>query len=363
MIEAISWENGMVKVLDQRLLPLQVKYLFCSTVPEVAKAIKEMATRGAPLIGIAAGYGIALAAWNNRHRSSDGVFSAMEEAFRVLEDTRPTARNLFWALERMLEKGKTLKEEEVPSEAMVQEILHEALAIAGEDREACQSMGRHGAPFLPDRGGVLTHCNTGSLATGGIGTALGVIRTAFQEGKKLHVYVCEARPALQGSRLTAWELLQDKIPFTLITDGMAGFFMAKGEIQAAVVGADRVAANGDVANKIGTYSLAILAKAHRVPFYVACPLSTIDLSTPGGEKIPIEERSKEEVTHIQRLPVAPEGVSVSNPAFDVTPSSYVAAIITERGVLSPPYEKSISAALAEAPSRTFPPQSGVMRSP
>jgi methylthioribose-1-phosphate isomerase len=298
-----------------------------------------MVVRGAPAIGVAAAMGIALGIQNSKAETVADLKRELDQICDLISKTRPTAVNLFWAIRRMQEKFEPLR---IRSIATIKtEIIEEAKRMHAEDIAANQSMGRHGATLMPSQGGVLTHCNAGALATAGYGTALGVIRAAVEQGKKIHVYADETRPFLQGSRLTAWELMKDGIPTTVIADNMAGAMMKQGKIGAIVVGADRIAANGDVANKIGTYTVAVLAKENGIPFYVAAPLSTVDLACPDGSKIPIEQRSAREVTHIAGKQMVPDGVSVENPAFDVTPAKYVAAIITERGVAREPYTESL----------------------
>jgi methylthioribose-1-phosphate isomerase len=350
--QPIQWTGEGVVILDQRRLPAEVVHHTYTDYREVAGAIQSMVIRGAPAIGVAAAMGVALGAL----RSTAGTLEELRAEFPLICDTlartRPTAVDLFWAIERMKQRfaeaaaGQDLRR--------VQEALvAEAQQIHREKRADDEAIGRFGAQLMPADGQVLTQCNTGALATAGIGTALGVIRMAVEQGRKLRVLVPETRPYLQGARLTAWELQQDGIPLTLITDNMVGHFLKSGEIAAAVVGADRIAANGDTANKIGTYSMAVLAREHNVPFYVAAPISTLDLSIPSGEQIPIEERPAEEVTHIRGVRIAPD-VAVANPAFDVTPARLVTAIITERGVARPPYIESLRR-LAAAPSRSTPP--------
>jgi len=329
-----------VVIVDQRLLPDAEVYLRCRDHHDVARAIKEMAIRGAPAIGVAAAYGLALAARNTGSEGAE-LRGAFDAACAELAATRPTAVNLFWAIERM--RAGFAAHEQAGGAALRQALVAEAQQIHDEDVAACRKMGDLGGALLPERSRVLTHCNAGALATAGYGTALGVIRSAHRAGRVLRVYADETRPYLQGARLTAWELLRDGIPTTLIADNMAGHLMARGEIDAVVVGSDRIAANGDVANKIGTYSVAVLAKENGLPFYVAAPISTVDLKTPSGADIPIEERAPEEVTHHGGRRLAPAGVSVRNPAFDVTPHRYVTAIITERGVARPPYAQSLRA--------------------
>ena len=328
-----------MRFIDQTKLPTEETYVTCTTYEQVADVIRNMVVRGAPAIGVAAAMGIALGVQKSNLASKDDLSREFDHICDVIGKTRPTAVNLFWAIRRMREKfdqlrGKTGNE-------IKQALIEEAQRMHAEDIAANQAMGRHGATLMPSNGGVLTHCNAGALATCGYGTALGVIRAAVEQGKKLHVYADETRPFLQGSRLTAWELMKDGIPTTVISDNMAGAMMRQGKIGAIVVGADRIAANGDVANKIGTYTVAVLAKEHGIPFYVAAPFSTIDLQTPDGTRIPIEQRNVRELTHIAGRQMVPNGVAVENPAFDVTPSRYVTAIITERGVARAPYEESL----------------------
>jgi methylthioribose-1-phosphate isomerase len=297
--------------------------------------------RGAPAIGVAAALGIALGMKNSKAETGGELKREFDQICEVIGNTRPTAVNLFWAIRRMRDKFELLRVRPLPQ--IKQALVEEAQRMHAEDIAANQAMGRHGATLMPSEGGVLTHCNAGALATAGYGTALGVIRAAVEQGKKIHVYADETRPFLQGSRLTAWELMKDGIPTTVISDNMAGAMMKQGKIGAIVVGADRIAANGDVANKIGTYTVAVLAKEHSIPFYVAAPISTVDLATPDGSGIPIEQRNAKEVTHIAGKQMVPDGVSVENPAFDVTPAKYVTAIITERGIARSPYEDSLRA--------------------
>jgi len=326
-VEALRWRGEALELLDQRLLPAKSRYVACRSAAEVAQAIRDMVVRGAPAIGCAAAFGIALEAKRG---------TPLAPAFDVLAHSRPTAVNLFWALERMRAR----------IDAGPDALEHEALGIFEEDLAANRAMGEHGARLVPNGARILTYCNTGALATAGHGTALGVVRSARDAGKSVSVIACETRPYLQGARLTAWELVQEAIPVTLVTDNMAGFLMSRGEVDLVIVGADRIAANGDVANKIGTYTLAVLARRHGLPFYVAAPLSTFDLGTPDGSAVPIEERSGEEVTGFRGMRWAPTGVAVRNPAFDVTPSELVSALISERGVLRAPYETAIKRAFA-----------------
>jgi len=347
MIKTIEWTDEGVVMVDQRLLPVEEIYPVFRTYREVAQAIKDMVIRGAPAIGVAAAMGIALGARDTRSEDSVEFEQAFNNICEVLGATRPTAINLFWAIERMRNFYIQLKTENKSLEQVRLSLIEEAKRMHKEDVEANRALGRFGAELIPDQATVLTHCNAGALATAGYGTALGVIRAAVEAGKKVMVYADETRPFLQGSRLTAWELQKEKIPVTLITDNMAGYFMHSGRIDCVIVGADRIAANGDVANKIGTYSVAVLAKENDLPFYVAAPISTLDLSIESGEQIPIEERNKKEVTHIRGALLAPEGIDIANPAFDVTPHRYIAAIITERGVARPPYQESLKRMKAE----------------
>lgn len=331
MVETIQWTDEGVVMIDQTRLPREEVYVTCRTYSEMADAIRSMVIRGAPAIGVAAAMGVALGVL----RSSD----PFEDICATLARTRPTAVNLFWAIDRMRKLHESLHGR--PIEEIRARMIAEAQQIRLEDIAVNEAIGRHGAGLVPDGKTVLTHCNAGALATAGYGTALGVIRAAVASGKKVDVFADETRPFLQGARLTVWELQQDAIPATLITDNMAGHFLKSGRIGCVVVGADRIAANGDVANKVGTYSVAVLAKENGVPFYVAAPISTLDLKLASGEEIPIEERPAAEVTHVFGVHVAPDGTKVENPAFDVTPNRYVSAIITERGVARAPYQKSL----------------------
>jgi len=333
-IETIQWTPEGVVMIDQTRLPRETVYVTCTSYVEVADAIRSMVIRGAPAIGVAAAMGVAIGALH-----SDDLAADMPLICETLAKTRPTAVNLFWAIDRMRRLYESVAGESL---ALIRETLvAEAIRVRLEDIAINEAIGRHGAPLVPDHKTVLTHCNAGALATAGFGTALGVIRAAVRAGKQIDVFADETRPFLQGARLTAWELQQDGIPTTLITDNMAGHFLKSGRIGCVVVGADRIASNGDVANKIGTYGVAVLAKENGVPFYVAAPISTLDLTLSSGELIPIEERSSVEVTHVQGVHVAPDGIRVANPAFDVTPNRYVSAIITERGVARAPYEESL----------------------
>jgi methylthioribose-1-phosphate isomerase len=339
MIQTLEWTDHGVRFLDQTKLPTEESYVTCKTHEQVADAIRNMVVRGAPAIGVAAGMGIALGLNNSKAESTADLKRDFDQVCDVIGKTRPTAVNLFWAIRRMREKFERVRIRPIPQ--IKQVLIEEAQHMHAEDIAANQAMGRHGATLMPASGGVLTHCNAGALATAGYGTALGVIRAAVEQGKKIHVYADETRPFLQGSRLTAWELMKDGIPTTVISDNMAGTMMRQGKIQAIVVGADRIAANGDVANKIGTYSVAVLAKEHGIPFYVAAPISTVDLACPDGSQIPIEQRNVKEVTHIAGKQMVPDGVSIENPAFDITPAQYVAAIITERGIARSPFDNSL----------------------
>ena len=340
MIKTLEWTDTGVRFIDQTKLPTEEVYVTCKDYKEVANAIRTMIVRGAPAIGVAAAMGVAIGAQRSKATTATELERQLDVVCNAIAETRPTAVNLFWAIRRMREKFDELRS--LPVERIKTELVAEAQRMHVEDIAANEAMGRHGAVLLPNSGGILTHCNAGALATAGYGTALGVIRAAVESGKKLHVFADETRPFLQGSRLTAWELMKDGIPTTVIADNMAGAMMRQGKIDAVVVGADRIAANGDVANKIGTYTVAVLAKEHGIPFYVAAPTSTVDLNTPDGSKIPIEQRASTEVTHLAGKQIAPDAVRVENPAFDVTPSKYVAAIITERGVARAPYEESLA---------------------
>jgi methylthioribose-1-phosphate isomerase len=350
MFKTIEWTEDGVRMIDQTKLPTSEVYVTCRDYRQVAEAIRAMVIRGAPAIGIAAAMGIALGVKQSAARNVAALRAEFESIADTLSKTRPTAANLFWAVKRMREVvEKTLAAPGSEGEkfaAARARLVEEAQRILAEDVAVNQAIGRHGAALLPEAGTVLTHCNAGALATGGYGTALGVIRAAVAAGKKIKVFAGETRPFLQGARLTAWELAKDDIPVTLITDNMAGHFMQQGEIQAVIVGADRIAANGDLANKIGTYTLAVLAKENGIPFYVAAPLSTIDLHIASGDQIPIEERSPREVTHWAGVPTAPENVEARHPAFDVTPHRYVTAIITEHGLAREPYSESLKALFA-----------------
>jgi len=339
MIETLEWTDSGVRFIDQTKLPTDETYVTCTTYGQVADVIRNMVVRGAPAIGVAAAMGVALGVKDSKAESVGELKQDFDQICEVIGQTRPTAVNLFWAIRRMRDKFEQLRARSLPQ--IKQALIDEALRMHAEDIAANRAMGGFGATLMPESGGVLTHCNAGALATCGYGTALGVIRAAVEQGKKIHVFADETRPFLQGSRLTAWELMKDGIPTTVISDNMAGAMMKQGKISAIVVGADRIAANGDVANKIGTYTLSILAKAHGIPFYVAAPFSTIDLDTPDGSKIPIEQRSPREITHIAGKQLTPEGVEIENPAFDVTPAKYVTAIVTERGIVRAPYLEAL----------------------
>jgi methylthioribose-1-phosphate isomerase len=340
MIIPVKWSDEGVLMLDQRLLPTEERWLTLKSFTEVADGIRDMVVRGAPAIGVSAAYGIALGVKNFVGTSVADLEDEFDYIAEVIGKTRPTAVNLFWAIERM--RGVFQKSKEKSISEIKQILIIEAKNIHDEDIESQRMIAEYGGALLENNSTVLTHCNAGALATGGVwGTALGVIRGAINQGKTIAVIADETRPYLQGARLTAWELLQDNIPVTLITDSMSGHLMKKGRVQAVVVGSDRIAANGDVANKIGTYMVAVLAKQHDIPFYVAAPLSTVDLNCPTGEEIPIEERNIREITHVQDIQLAPEGISVNNYAFDVTPNELVAAIITEKGVARAPYTESL----------------------
>ena len=342
MIKTVEWTNEGVRMLDQRLLPTEEKYLMLRSYEEIADAIKKMVVRGAPAIGVSAAMGLALGASQSVGTSVADLEYDFKFMCKVMEATRPTAVNLFWAVERMRGALLKAKAETKNVEEIKKRLVSEALAIFNEDIESNRALGKFGGELIADGATVLTHCNAGALATAGdYGTALGVIRGAIDAGKRVAVIADETRPFLQGSRLTAWELAQDNIPVTVITDNMAGHVMKQGKVDCVVVGADRIAANGDTANKIGTYMVAVLAKQHNIPFYVAAPISTVDLSTETGEGIPIEQRNAREVTHIGDHQLSPDGVAVHNFAFDVTPNEFIAAIITDRGVARPPYTESL----------------------
>jgi methylthioribose-1-phosphate isomerase len=344
MLPTIDLQDDAIVMVDQRKLPGQELYVRCRTVPEVAKAIRTMVIRGAPAIGVAAAMGIALGMKRSTAKGTHQFTVEFQKSCDLMAGTRPTAVNLFWAIDRMKRTfAEGAQAGESPQELSAR-LDREARAIHDEDVANCRAMGAHGAEMVADGARILTHCNAGALATAGYGSALGVIRAAVEQGKKVAVFADETRPFLQGARLTAWELLRDGIDTTVITESMAGPLMRAGEIDIVVVGADRIAANGDTANKIGTYTVAVLAHEHKIPFYVAAPLSTIDLSTADGDQIPIEERDQREVTHFGTARVTPVGAGIRNPAFDITPHRYIAGIVTERGILRPPYTASLAAA-------------------
>jgi methylthioribose-1-phosphate isomerase len=342
LLETIRWDENAVALIDQRILPTDEEYVICRSPEEVARGITDMVVRGAPAIGVTAAMGVALGMKQSvdaGKKSEAELRDAMEGICELMRKTRPTAVNLTWAIDRMKKCFDELLSG--GAEAVKDGLVKEACAMKEEDIEINRRMGGHGAELVPDGSRILTHCNAGALATAGYGTALGVIRAAKEAGKKVEVYADETRPFLQGARLTAWELMQDEIPVTLITDNMAGYLMAQGKIDLVVVGSDRIAGNGDVANKIGTYAVAVLAHEHGIPFYAVAPTSTFDLTLSSGDQIPIEQRDTEEVTHVRGVRIAPEGVGVVNPAFDVTPNRYVTAIVCENGVARAPYVESM----------------------
>ena len=344
MLPTIAWDGDDILMIDQRKLPGREIYVRCKTGNEVAKAITTMVIRGAPAIGVAAAMGLALGARRSTATGTKQFAVDFQRLADTLAATRPTAVNLFWAIERMKQALATGVQAGEGVVELVARLRQEADRIHDDDLESCRAIGRHGAMLVPDDAHILTHCNAGALATAGYGTALGVVRGAVDAGKRVAVYADETRPFLQGARLTAWELVKDGIPTTVITDNMAAAIMARERVDLVVVGADRIAANGDAANKIGTYGLAIAAHAHGIPFYVAAPWSTIDLATPTGAEIPIEERNAKEVTHMAGTQVTPDGALVRNPSFDVTPHRYITAIVTERGILRPPYLEALAGA-------------------
>jgi methylthioribose-1-phosphate isomerase len=348
--QPIEWTERGVVMLDQRRLPGEEITHTYTDYREVAKAIRDMVVRGAPAIGVAAAMGVALGVQKSRARTAEELKSEFAEICDTLAKTRPTAVDLFWALERMKDRFAELTKSNADMDKIRATLVKEAKEVHAEKRATDEAIGRFGAEYMPREGQVMTQCNAGALATAGIGTALGVIRVAYEQGKKLHVLVPETRPYLQGARLTAWELMRGGIPLTLITDNMVGHFLKTGKVGAIVTGADRVAANGDTANKIGTYQIAVLAKENNVPFYIAAPVSTFDLSIASGEEIPIEERTAEEVTHIQGVRIAPD-VPAAHPAFDVTPNRYIAAIFCERGVAKAPYTESLRKLAGAAPAK------------
>jgi methylthioribose-1-phosphate isomerase len=337
--QTVWWDDGRVCLVDQRLLPNREVIVRCAALDDVVQSIRTMQVRGAPAIGCTAAYGLALVAHRSSAATTEQSLAELEAAKAALDAARPTAVNLAWATARMLRVART----HVGDTLMTfrRALLDEAHAILAEDLAMCHAMGAHGVALIPARGHVLTHCNAGGLATAGYGTALAPIRTAHEQGRPVHVFVDETRPFLQGARLTAWELQRAGVPLTLITDSMAGYFMHRGEVDCVIVGADRVVANGDIANKIGTYSLAVLARAHAIPFYVAAPSSTVDFALPDGDAIPIEQRDPSEVTTVAGRSIAPAGVTAAHPAFDVTPNELITAIITERGIVYPPYQENL----------------------
>jgi len=343
MLPTIAWEEDAVVMVDQRKLPAAEVYVRCKTAAEVARAIKTMVIRGAPAIGVAAGMGLALSAAKSKATGTKQFATEFQKACDLMAGTRPTAVNLFWAIDRMKRAFAEGAHAGESVEQLVARLRVEALRIHDEDVASCKAIGALGGQLVPDGARVLTHCNAGALATAGYGTALGVIRGAVDAGKKVSVLADETRPFLQGARLTAWELVKDGIETTVITDNMAGAMMLAGHVDLIVVGADRIAANGDTANKIGTYSLGVLAREHAIPFYVAAPWSTIDLAIADGTAIPIEERPEREVTHVGSSRLAPEGAAIRNPAFDVTPHRFITAIVTERGVIRPPFVENLRA--------------------
>ncbi len=345
-MKTLEWREDALWLLDQTKLPLEVECVECRNHLDVAAAIETMKVRGAPAIGLTAAYGLVLAARELAQSEPADFDAGFEDAAERLARTRPTAVNLFWAISRM--RDLLAANREVPPAGIADLLLAEAHRMLRDDEAANRRMGAYGAEFVPDGANILTHCNAGALATGEYGTALGVIRAAHEQGKRIHVWVDETRPLLQGARLTAWELQEAGIPFTLITDNMAGHFMSRGEIDLAVVGADRIAANGDTANKIGTYSVAVLARAHDIPLYVAAPTSTVDLSIASGDHIPIEQRRSDEVTAFRDRQVAPTEARVANPAFDVTPSRLIAAIVTEQGVITDPFPAGLARAVGQS---------------
>jgi methylthioribose-1-phosphate isomerase len=348
MLPTIDWTGETVVMIDQRKLPASEVYVTCRTAQDVAKAIKTMVIRGAPAIGVAAAMGLALGMRRSKASGTRQFTTEFQKLCELMAGTRPTAVNLFWAIERMQQAFAEEAQRGASVSEITDRLVREAHAIHDEDVQSCKTMGAHGATLVPENARILTHCNAGALATAGYGTALGVIRAAAEQGKRVAVMADETRPFLQGARLTAWELVKDGIDTTVITDNMAGTMMRLGNVDLVVVGADRIAANGDVANKIGTYSVAVLAREHGIPFYVAAPLSTIDLQTPTGAQIPIEERPEREVTHVGTARLTPVGAQIRNPAFDVTPAKYVTAIITERGIAKAPYESSLVALAGQA---------------
>jgi methylthioribose-1-phosphate isomerase len=355
MLPTIARESDAVVMIDQRKLPVDEVYVRCRTAQEVARAIKTMVIRGAPAIGVAAAWGIALGMRNSKATGTQKFATEFFKVCELMAATRPTAVNLFWAIERMKRTFAAAAEAGESVEQIKDRLDAEAQLIHDEDVASCRAIGAFGAAVVPGDARILTHCNAGALATAGYGTALGVVRGAVEAGKQVAVFADETRPFLQGARLTAWELMRDHIDTTVITDNMAGTMMRQGHVDLVVVGADRIAANGDVANKVGTYAVAVLAKAHGIPFYVAAPVSTVDLNTPDGSRIPIEERNEREVTHVGSARLTPGGARIRNPAFDVTPAEYVTAIVTERGIARPPYGETLAQLVG---SRQWPVGSG-----
>ena len=349
MLPTIDWQDDVIVMVDQRKLPSQELYVRCRSSQEVARAIRTMVIRGAPAIGVAAAMGIALGMRRSSAKGTRQFAVEFQKICDMMAATRPTAVNLFWAIDRMKRAFAEGAQAGESADELSNRLEREARSIHDEDVASCRAMGAFGADVVPDGARVLTHCNAGALATAGYGSALGVIRAAVERGKKIAVFADETRPFLQGARLTAWELIRDGIHTTVITESMAGPLMRAGEIDMVVVGADRIAANGDTANKIGTYTVAVLANEHKIPFYVAAPLSTIDLATTDGDHIPIEERDKREITHIGSARLTPEGANIRNPAFDVTPHRYIAGIITETGIIRPPYSESLRGAFEAVP--------------
>ena len=347
VLPTIEWKDDAVVMIDQRKLPSVEVYVSCKTANDVAKAIKTMVIRGAPAIGVAAAMGIALGMRRSKATGTKQFTTEFQKLCDLMAATRPTAVNLFWAIERMKRTFAEAAQNGASVDELKNRLEAEAHKIHDEDVQSCRDMGAYGAELVPEDARILTHCNAGALATAGYGTALGVIRAAAERGKRVAVLADETRPFLQGARLTAWELVKDGIDTTIITDNMSAALMGQGKVNFIVVGADRIAANGDTANKIGTYTVAVLAREHKIPFYVAAPVSTIDLATPDGTTIPIEERAEREVTHIGTSRLTPEGARIRNLAFDVTPHRYITGIITERGILRPPYAESLKSAFAE----------------
>jgi methylthioribose-1-phosphate isomerase len=345
MLPTIDWQGDVIVMVDQRKLPTQEVYVRCRSAQEVARSIRTMVIRGAPAIGVAAAMGIALGMRKSTAKGTRQYAVEFQKICDMMAATRPTAVNLFWAIDRMKRAFAEGAQAGESTDELAARLEREARAIHDEDVASCRAMGSFGAEVVPDGARVLTHCNAGALATAGYGSALGVVRAAVEQGKQIAVIADETRPFLQGARLTAWELIRDGINTTVITESMAGPLMRAGDIDLVVVGADRIAANGDTANKIGTYTVAVLAHEHKIPFYVAAPISTIDLSTPDGDRIPIEERDQREITHLGSARLTPEGVKIRNPAFDVTPHRYIAGIITERGIFQPPYTESLKRAV------------------